>query len=93
MGKYKHENMGDDLKLLRWLDIRKRIVFKITLLAHKAVMGTAPTYLQESGLRPFSFAGTKINNNLPDSVNMCYTDDMFKTALKTLLFNLTYSRE
>ena len=39
--------MGDDLKLLHWLDIRKRIGFKIALLAHKAVMGTAPTYLQE----------------------------------------------
>ena len=42
MGKYKHDNMGDDSKLLHWLDIRKIIVFKIALLARKAVLGTAP---------------------------------------------------
>ena len=48
-----------------------------------------PNVSSASGLRAFSFAGPKIYNSLPDSVKMCYTDDMFKTALKTFLFNLT----
>ena len=47
MGKYKHDHMGEDLKLLHWLDIKKRIVFKLALLAHKSVIGTAPLYLQQ----------------------------------------------
>ena len=87
--------------------------FKIALLAHKAVMGIAPMYLQEffrfahhghslklivivpnvassSGLRAFDFAGPKFTTTYqsPDSVEICYTDDMFKTALETFLFNL-----
>ena len=47
MGKYKHDHMDDDLKRLHWLDIKKRIVFKVALLSHKAITGNAPTYLQE----------------------------------------------
>ena len=32
---------------LHWLDIRKRIIFKIGLLAYKSINGIAPTYLQD----------------------------------------------
>ena len=46
-GKYKHDHLENDLKDLHWLDIKKRIVFKIGLLAYKAVNGIAPTYLQD----------------------------------------------
>ena len=46
-GKYKHDHLGDDLVKLHWLDIRKRIVFKILLIAHKAIIGLAPIYIQE----------------------------------------------
>ena len=46
-GKYKYEHLGNDLQNLHWLTIRKRIVFKIALLAYKAIMGTAPTYIQD----------------------------------------------
>ena len=109
-GKYKHDRMGNDLKRLHWLDVKKRVVFKLALLAHKAIIGKAPDYLQElfqyshhghtlklmipyaasaAGLRSFSVVGPKIYNNLPDSVKMCYTINMFKTALKTYLFNLS----
>ena len=46
-GKYKYEHLGNDLQNLHWLTIRKRIVFKIALLAYKAIMGTAPIYIQD----------------------------------------------
>ena len=46
-GKYKHDHIGDDLKHLHWLNIRQRIVFKLGLLAYKALNGLAPQYLQD----------------------------------------------
>jgi len=46
-GKYKHDRMGDDLNNLHWLNIKKRIVFKIGLLAYKSINGIAPEYLQD----------------------------------------------
>ena len=46
-GKYKHDRLGDDLKNLHWLNIKKRIVFKIGLLAYKSINGIAPEYLQD----------------------------------------------
>jgi hypothetical protein len=39
--------MENDLENLHWLNIRKRIVFKIGLLAYKAINGLAPQYLQD----------------------------------------------
>ena len=42
-----YDHMYEDLKLLHWLDIRKRIVFKLALLAHKSVIGSASLYLQQ----------------------------------------------
>ena len=35
------------LKELHWLPVRKRIEFKILLLAYKCLHGTAPSYLRE----------------------------------------------
>ena len=46
-GKYKHDHLENDLYKLHWLDIRKRIIFKIGLLAYKSINGIAPTYLQD----------------------------------------------
>ena len=46
-GKYKHDHLDDDLIKLHWLDVKKRIVFKILLLSHKSLLGLAPTYLQD----------------------------------------------
>jgi endonuclease/exonuclease/phosphatase (EEP) superfamily protein YafD len=46
-GKYKHDHLGDDLRNLHWLNIKKRIVFKIGLLAYKSINGIAPEYLQD----------------------------------------------
>lgn len=47
MGKLKYDHLGDDLHTLHWLNIRKRVIFKIGLLAFKAVNGIAPKYLQD----------------------------------------------
>ena len=45
-GKYKYDHLGEDLKDLHWLEIKKRVIFKIALLAYKSVNGLAPYYLQ-----------------------------------------------
>ena len=47
MGKYKFDHVGDDLNILHWLPIRKRIIFKLALLVFKSLNSLAPTYLQE----------------------------------------------
>ena len=46
-GKRKFDHVGDDLVSLHWLHVKKRIIFKIALLAYKAVNGFAPVYLQD----------------------------------------------
>ena len=46
-GKYKYDHIGDDLLNLHWLDIRKRIIFKVALMAHKSILGVAPVYMQD----------------------------------------------
>ena len=33
--------------VIHWLDVKKRIVFKILLLSHKSLLGLAPTYIQD----------------------------------------------
>ena len=45
--KKKHYHFTSVLKELHWLPVRKRIEFKIPLLAHKCLHGTAPPYLRE----------------------------------------------
>ena len=46
-GKYKFDHLGDDLDKLHWLNIPKRVIFKICLLSFKAINGIAPLYLQD----------------------------------------------
>ena len=46
-GKYKHDHLGNDLNDLHWLNMRKRVLFKIGLLSYKSINGLAPKYLQE----------------------------------------------
>ena len=46
-GKYKYDHIDDDLEDLHWLNIRKRIIFKICLLVFKSLNGIAPEYLQQ----------------------------------------------
>ena len=46
-GKYKYDHLDGDLEDLHWLTIKKRVIFKIGLLAYKAIHGLAPCYLQD----------------------------------------------
>lgn len=46
-GKYKYDHLEDDLQNLHWLNIKKRVLFKIGLLSYKSVNGFAPEYLNE----------------------------------------------
>ena len=43
----KYDHITPELKELHWLPVRKRIEFKILLLAYKCLHGTAPSYLRE----------------------------------------------
>ena len=43
----KHDHITPVLKELHWLPVRKRIEFKILLLAYMCLHGTAPSYLRE----------------------------------------------
>ena len=45
--KYKYDHVGEDLEKLHWLKVKKRIAFKIALLAYKSVNGLAPDYLKD----------------------------------------------
>lgn len=45
-GKYKHDHLDNDLHDLHWLNVRRRVIFKIGLLSYKSVLGCAPQYLQ-----------------------------------------------
>ena len=46
-GKYKHDHMDNDLSELHWLEVKKRVLFKIALLVYKSLNGLAPRYLQD----------------------------------------------
>ena len=47
MGKFKYDHVENDLRILHWLPIRKRIIFKIALLVYKSLKGLAPCYIQD----------------------------------------------
>lgn len=110
-GKYKHDHLGDDLRNLHWLNIRRRVLFKVGLLAYKAVNGFAPQYLQEMfqyshhghsvklmvphfklekyGRRSFSSIGPRFFNSLPAALQCSSSVYVFKSQLKTFLFNIS----
>lgn len=62
-GKYKHDHLDTDLNDLHWLEVKKRILFKIGLLSYKALNGIAPMYLQE--LIHYSHHGHSLQLSLP----------------------------
>ena len=68
MGKYKYDHMEDDLQSLNWLNVRKRVIFKIGLLVYKSVNGIAPQYLQE--LFQYSHHGHRLRLMVPN-INYC----------------------
>ena len=74
-GKYKHDHLENDLMELHWLNIRKRVIFKIALLSFKSVIGNAPHYLQE--LFSYAHYGYSIINLL----FQCFSHLMVKEVL------------
>ena len=46
-GVSRRDHISPTLNELHWLRVQERIEFKIILLCHKCIMGTAPVYLQE----------------------------------------------
>ena len=57
----KYDHFTPVLKELHWLPVRKRIEFKILLLAYKCLHGTAPSYLREMLNRVCPTTDTEIN--------------------------------
>ena len=83
MKKYKHDHLEDDLKKLHWLDVRKRIIFKLCLLAYKSINGLAPLYLQE--LFRYAHHGHTLKLLVPD-INTKYGHRSF-SVIGPRLFN------
>ena len=82
-GKYKHDHLEDDLKTLHWLTIKRRVLFKIALLAYKSVNGYAPQYLQS--LFRYSHHGHTLKLIVP-SYNTAYGKRSFG-SIGPRLFN------
>ncbi|KAL5251598.1 hypothetical protein ACHWQZ_G017091 [Mnemiopsis leidyi] len=76
-GKYKHDHMNDDLEKLHWLNIRKRVLFKIGLLAYKSINGLAPSYLQE--LFTYSHHGHTLKLVIPSRSSKGFGDRSFSS--------------
>ena len=57
--------MDSDLNQLHWLPIKKRIIFKISLLVYKSVNGLSPPYLQE--LFGYISHGNSIKLDVPNT--------------------------
>ena len=84
-GKYKHDHLEDDLRQLHWLNIRKRIIFKIGLLAYKAINGIAPQYLQD--MFQFSHHGHNLKLMVPATISK-YGDKSFSVIGPKIFNNL-----
>jgi hypothetical protein len=84
-GKYKHDHLENDLKDLHWLDVRKRVIFKLGLLAYKSVNGLAPMYLQE--LFRYAHHGHVLKLTVPE-FNTRYGQRSFSVIGPKLLNNL-----
>ena len=83
-GKYKYDHMEDDLNKLHWLSVRKRVVFKICLLAYKAVNGLTPLYL--SDMFKYAHYGHTIRLIVPYGTTKSYGDRSF-SVIGPKLFN------
>ena len=76
-GKYKHDHLDDDLKNLHWLNIKRRVVFKIALLAYKSINGYAPQYLQS--LFRYSHHGHALKLIVPSYNTVAYGKRSFSS--------------
>jgi len=81
-----------------WLRVPERIQYKLCVLVHHCHNGAAPQYLPEliqplsdvGGDRAFTIAGPRAWNNLPVDLRLSRIFTIFKTHLKSHLFNLSF---
>ena len=86
----KHDHITPVLKDLHWLPVRKRIEFKILLLAYKCLQGTAPSYLREllkEYVPPRTLRSTSKNLLCEPRNNMKTYDDRSFSACAPKLWN------
>ena len=84
----KYEHITPVLRALHWLPIAQRIDYKILLLTFKALIGTAPSYLQDL-IQLSSHSRTLRSNDqklliCPRSKSVKYGDRAFRVAAPTL---------
>ena len=85
----KFSHITDIPKDLHWLPIRQRITFKILLLTYRPCH-PGPR-LKTYGEKCFQFAGPKEWNNLPLLIRESPSIYIFKSRLKTYLFNCAFN--
>ena len=95
-GTRKFDHISPVLKSLHWLEVSKRVQFKILTLTHKCLHGEAPHYLQELiTVRTPSRAGLRSADkdllSVPSSRNKTMGDRAFAVAAPTLWNKLPLS--
>ena len=93
-GKYKHDHLENDIKELHWLDVRKRIIFKIGLLAYKStklLMVLCDNIIKVRSFKSYrnKYRGITINVRwliLFNRYNFYETDAFWVFAWKSLLY-------
>ena len=86
----KHDHITPVLKELHWLPVRRRIEFKILLLANKCLHGTTPSYLREllkEYVPPRTLRSTSKNLLCEPRNNMKTYDDRSFSACAPKLWN------
>ena len=114
----KAQSVKPVLKRLHWLPVAYRIKYKVAVVVHRCIYGTAPGYLRDLltlyvpkrklrsstelnlvvpkvnqktvGSRAFASAGPQIWNELPTSIRAIESNNIFKTKLKTYLFERAF---
>ena len=104
LGKYDH--ITPHIMELHWLKIKECIVYKVCVLMYKCIKGLAPQYLSEviikdhgHSLRSTTFnnlptvrcsTGPRLWNMLSNDIKSSSDLEVFRTRLKTFLFNVSY---
>ena len=88
----KHDHITPILKEQHWLPVRKRVEFKILLLAYKCLHGTAPSYLRElleEYVPPRTLRSMSKNLLCKPNTNMKPYSDKLSSAFAQLNIHLT----
>ena len=103
----KYEHITPSIMALHWLPVDYRIIYKILVLAYKAINGfyqviypfcsvfivlqVPRSNLKSYGDRRFSIAGPKLWNSLPASLRNADSLNSFKKHLKAYLLHQAFS--